>query len=72
VQELPLVSVGGGEAVGHDWERIFSGLGLLQHDTQIASLVRLAGWGGMVLVVGWLAWRAWQDHQADQARAASA
>src|SRR5262249_20829197 len=26
VQELPLVSVGGGEAVDHDWERIFSGL----------------------------------------------
>jgi hypothetical protein len=72
VQELPLVSVGSDEAVGHDWERIFSGLGLLQHDTQIASLVRLAGWGGMLLVAGWLAWRAWQDHQTDQARAASA
>jgi hypothetical protein len=72
VQELPLVSVGGGEAVDHDWERIFTGLGLLQHDTQIASVVRLLGWTGMLAVAGWLAWRAWRDHQASRARAASA
>lgn len=72
VQELPLVSVGGAEAVDHDWERIFSGLGLLQHDTQIAAVVRMLGWGGMLVVVGWLAWRAWEDRKASQARAASA
>ncbi len=71
-QDLPLVSAGGGEAVDHDWERIFSGLGLLQHDTQIAAVVRLLGWGGMLAVVGWLAWRAKRDHQARQVRAASA
>lgn len=71
-QELPLVSVGGDEAVGHDWERIFSGLGLLQHDTQIASVLRLAGWLGMLLVLGWLGWRAWQDHQGDRVSAATA
>lgn len=70
-QELPLVSVGG-EAADHDWERILSGLGLLQHDTQIAAVVRLAGWAGMLFVAGWLAWRAWRDRQADQASAASA
>ena len=72
VQELPLVSVGGGEAVDHDWARIFTGLGLLQHDTQIASAVRVLGWAGMLAVVVWLVWRAWQDRNATQARAASA
>jgi hypothetical protein len=61
VQELPLVSVGGGDPVDHDWERIFSGLGLLQHDTQIALIVRALGWIGMLAVVGWLIWRAYQD-----------
>lgn len=70
-QELPLVSVDG-EAADHDWARIFSGLGLLQHDIQIATVVRVIGWAGMLCVVGWLAWRAWCDRQTDRARAASA
>ena len=71
-QDLPLVSVGGGETVEHDWERIFSGWGLLAHDTQIAAVVRALGWIGMLTVVGWLVWRAWQDANVTLARAASA
>jgi hypothetical protein len=56
-QELPLVTVGDPEFVQHDWFVIFSGLGVLEHDTQIASLVRCIGWVGMFAVAGWLLWR---------------
>jgi hypothetical protein len=56
-QELPLLTVGNPEFVEHDWFAMFSGLGLLQHDTQIASFVRIVGWIGMISVTGWLAWR---------------
>lgn len=56
-QELPLLTVGNPEFVEHDWFTMFSSLGLLQHDTQIASFVRIGGWIGMISVTGWLAWR---------------
>jgi hypothetical protein len=56
VQLLDLVSVGGGEAE-HDWFRIFSSLGVLQRDTQIAATVRALGWVGMLASAGWFAWR---------------
>ncbi len=56
-QELPLITVGSPEFVEHDWFAMFSSLGVLQHDTQIASMVRIVGWVGMVSVVAWLAWR---------------
>jgi hypothetical protein len=72
LQELPLVSIGGGEAVDHDWQRILSGLGLLQHDTQIAAVVRAIGWIGMLATVAWLLWRASQDAKSKRAHAASA
>ncbi len=55
-QELPLITVGNPEFVEHDWFAMFSGLGLLEHDTQIASVTRIAGWLGMIGVVAWLAW----------------
>jgi hypothetical protein len=32
-------------------------VGLLQHDTQIASVVRIVGWIGMIAVTAWLLWR---------------
>jgi hypothetical protein len=57
-QELPLLTVGDPELVEHDWFVMFSGLGVLEHDTQIASLVRCVGWMGMFAVAGWLLWRA--------------
>jgi len=56
-QELPLLTAGNPEFVEHDWFTMFSGLGLLQHDTQIASFVRIVGWIGMISITGWLACR---------------
>jgi hypothetical protein len=56
-QELPLITVGSPEFVEHDWFAMFSSLGVLEHDTQIASMVRIVGWVGMISVTAWLAWR---------------
>ena len=56
-QELPLITVGSPEFVEHDWFAIFSSLGLLEHDIQIASFVRIVGWVGMIAVAAWVAWR---------------
>jgi hypothetical protein len=56
-QELPLITVGNPEFVEHDWLTMFSSLGVLEHDIQIASAVRIAGWIGMISVTAWLAWR---------------
>jgi len=56
VQLLPLV--GNGE---HDWTEIFSRWGVLEWDTGIAGLVRVAGW---LLIIGaglWLLHRKSQD-----------
>ena len=61
-QELPLVSAegGGDEAIIHDWNAIFGKLGLLPHDTQIAAVVRVLGFLGMIAVTVWFAWKARQ------------
>ncbi len=60
-QELPLVTVGDPEFVEHDWYAMFSRWGVLEHDTQIAHVVRVIGWLGMLCTVAWLVWRAWRD-----------
>jgi hypothetical protein len=57
LQDLPLVSAGGGDFIEHDWYTIFGSLGLLQYDTTIAGVVRFLGWCGMLGMVGWLAMR---------------
>jgi hypothetical protein len=57
VQALPLVSTSDSDFVEHDWYAIFSSLGVLDHDTQIAAVVRLMGWCGMLVVTAWLAKR---------------
>lgn len=54
--ELPLV--GGGD---HDWHTILSRWGMLQHETQIATAIRIVCWLGMALSCGFLLWRAWED-----------
>jgi hypothetical protein len=54
--ELPLV--GGGD---HDWNTIFARWSVLQQDIQIASVVKLVGWIGIVLACGWVLWRGWCD-----------
>lgn len=52
-QELPLLTVGSGDDVIHDWNYLFGKMGLLAHDTQIASAVRVIGWLGMLATVAW-------------------
>ena len=56
-QVLPLVTTGDPDFVEHDFYAIFSSLGVLNHDTQIAAVVRLLGWCGMLAVTGWLVLR---------------
>src|ERR1700723_1080525 len=55
--DLPLVTTGDPDFAEHDFHAIFTSLGVLDHDTQIAAVVRLIGWIGMLAVVGWLAFR---------------
>ncbi len=57
VQLLPLVTTGDSDFVEHDFYAIFSSLGVLNHDTQIAAMVRFLGWCGMLACVAWLASR---------------
>jgi hypothetical protein len=57
-QELQLVTVGDAENTIHDWFYLFSKLGVLEHDTAIAAVVRALGWLGMLACVGWLVIRA--------------
>src|SRR5580658_8444247 len=55
--ELPLVTTGDPEFAEHDFHAIFTNLGVLDHDTQIAAVVRAIGWCGMIACVIWLALR---------------
>jgi hypothetical protein len=55
--DLPLVTTGDPDFVEHDFHAIFTSLGVLDHDTQIAAAVRLLGWCGMLACVAWLAFR---------------
>jgi hypothetical protein len=54
---LPLVTTGDPDYVEHDWNTIFSSLGVLQYDTAIAAVVRMLGWCGMLASTAWLAAR---------------
>jgi hypothetical protein len=58
---LPLVTTGDADYVEHDWNTIFSSLGVLPYDTRIAALVRLLGWCGMLACTAWLAGRMRRD-----------
>ena len=60
-QQLCLVTMSDGEDAIHDWFFLFSKLGVLEHDLEIAHLVRAAGWLGMLGTVGWLVRRACHD-----------
>lgn len=57
-QSLEYVTVGDPELAEHDWTWMFSRLGLIEHDVQIGTAMRVLGWIGMLAVVGWLIWRA--------------
>src|SRR5271154_3570461 len=56
-QELPLLTVGDGDYVIHDWAYLFGRLGVLEHDTAIAHAVRVPGWVGMTATLAWMTWR---------------
>lgn len=66
-QLLPLVGVGDMESEEsmHDWYRIFSSLGLLDRDIEIARIVRLLGWLGMIAAVTWLGCRAFAAEKSE-------
>jgi hypothetical protein len=51
---LPLVTTGEPDFVEHDWNTIFTSLGVLQYDTTIAAVIRFLGWAGMLGTVAWL------------------
>ena len=55
--DLPLVTLGDPEFARHDWNAIFTSLGVLDYDTRIAGVVRLLGWTGMLASIAWLAGR---------------
>jgi hypothetical protein len=52
---LPLVTTGDPEFAKHDFNAIFTSLGVLDYDTTIAAVVRTLGWCGMIAVVIWFA-----------------
>jgi hypothetical protein len=56
-QDLPLLTVGDGDDVIHDWAYLIGKLGVLDHDTQLAHAVRALGWLGMIATVSWMVWR---------------
>jgi hypothetical protein len=66
-QELPLLTVGDTDDVIHDWNYLFTKFGVLDHDTQIADVVRVLGWIGMLGTFAWMAWRSLQSREAEQA-----
>lgn len=65
-QDLPLLTVGDSAYVIHDWNYLFGKLGVLEHDTQIATAIRRIGWLGMIGVVVWLIWRGLKDVAQEQ------
>jgi hypothetical protein len=64
---LPLVTTGDPDFVEHDWNTIFTSLGVLPYDTTIAGVVRVAGWCGMIGTMAWLIWRAVGAKRSSQA-----
>src|SRR5215469_7859007 len=66
---LPLVSAGGRDSdyIEHDWNLIFSSLGVLPYDTTIAGIVRCLGWCGMIAVMVWFVWSGWNAKSSESA-----
>ena len=53
--DLPLVTLGDPEFARHDWNAIFTSLGVLDYTPWIAGTVRFLGWTGMLASIAWLA-----------------
>jgi hypothetical protein len=60
--ELPLVTVGGGEAK-HDFNTIFTDLGLLAYSEKIGAMVKGLAWIGIFATLAWY-WWAYRQQQA--------
>jgi hypothetical protein len=56
-QCLEYVTVGDPDQAIHDWFYLFSSVGVVDHDIQIAAVVRGIGWIGMLAIVAWFAAR---------------
>jgi hypothetical protein len=54
---LPLVTAGDSDYIEHDWNTIFTSLGVLRYDRTIGAIVRTLGWCGMLACTAWLAAR---------------
>jgi len=65
-QQLPWISIGRYESVIHDWNYLFTQLGVLSYDTVIAEIVRSIGCLGMIGVTFWFLWRAVIDIELDR------
>jgi len=65
-QQLPWMSIGRYESLIHDWNYLFTQLGVLSYDTVIASIVRSVGCLGMIGSMFWLLWRAVIDIELDR------
>ncbi len=68
-RELPLLTVGSADDVIHDWNYLLTKFGVLDHDTQIARVVRALGWIGMLGTVAWMIRRSLQVRKPEQANA---
>ena len=60
-QQLPWVSIGRYESLIHDWNYLFTQLGVLSYAAVIAGIVRSIGSLGMIGVTFWFLWRAVAD-----------
>lgn len=58
---LPLVTTGDSDYIEHDWNTIFTSLGVLPYDARIAGTIRFFGWFGMLGVIAWLGYRTFGD-----------
>lgn len=60
-QQLPWFTIGRYESSIHDWNYLFTKLGVLSYAPSIAGVVHLLGSLGMVSVTAWLLWRGVND-----------
>jgi hypothetical protein len=65
-QQLPWMSIGRYESLIHDWNYLFTQLGVLSYDTMIAGIVRSIGCLGMIGIILWFLWRALVDIELDR------
>jgi hypothetical protein len=65
-QQLPWFTIGRYDSLIHDWNYLFTKLGVLSYDMVIAYVVRLVGSLGMLGVTFWFLWRGVNDMALDR------